>query len=145
MMMWKLAAVGLGAGCVLFAADEPRQKVQVSHTERTDFPSCGTLRLANSIGVLTVEAWDQPGVEITTIRSTKAEYDARDRERAMRELDKVQVGAERHGDELIVTTRFPRNRILHPVAGEGYFDLEYRIKAPNSARIIANHHVGGER
>jgi hypothetical protein len=31
------------------------------------------------------------------------------------------------------------------VAGEGYFDLEYRIKAPNSARIIANHHVGGER
>ena len=134
--------IGVGTGCLLFAADEPRQKVQVTHTERIDFPSGGTLRLRNSIGVLTVEAWDRPDVEITTIKSTKTEIDARDREKATHELEEVRVAAERRGDELVITTSFPRNRVLHPVGGEGNFDLEYRIEAPSTARVVANHHVG---
>jgi len=140
--MWKLALIGFGATCLLLAADEAKQKVQVSNTQRMDFPSGGTLRLVNSIGVLTVEAWDRPDVEITTIKSTKDAYDTREREEAARELDKVRVAAERRGDELVITTTFPRHRFRHPVAGEGDFDLEYRIKAPGNTRIIAKHDVG---
>ncbi len=54
----------------------------MSKTERMDFPAGGTLRFTNSVGVLTVEAWDRPVVEITTIKSTRGEYDASEREKA---------------------------------------------------------------
>ena len=109
------------SGCLLFAAEQPKEKVQVSKTERIDFPAGGTLRFTNSIGVLTVEAWDRPDVEITTIKSTKEEYDASEREKATHELEKVNVVAERHGDELVITTTFPRYRtfpITYPLLGE---------------------------
>jgi hypothetical protein len=144
-LMRILAVIGFGTGCLLLAADEPKQKAQVSKTERIDFPSGGTLRLTNSVGVLTVEGWDRPDVEITTIKSTKFAYDARGREKALLELDKVRVAAERRGDELVVTTYFPRWRAFpppNPLGGETNFDLEYRIKAPSTARLIANHDVG---
>ncbi|MGD1096319.1 MAG: hypothetical protein ABSB35_30550 [Bryobacteraceae bacterium] len=143
MMMRILALIGFGTALLLRGADDPKQRVQVSNTEHVDFPPNGTLRFANSIGVLTVEAWDQPGVEITTIKSTKLEYEEADREKETHELGQVRVATERHGDELVITTTFPRNRVLHPVAGESNFDLEYRIKAPSTARIIAQHNVGG--
>jgi hypothetical protein len=137
MMMRQLAVIGFGAACLLLGADQATQKAQVSNTERIDFPPGGTLRLDNSIGMLTVEAWDRPDVEITTIKSTKDE-DA-PRERAA--LDKVHVEAAHRGDELIITS-FPSHRFRHPVAREGDFDLEYRIKGPANARVIVNHHVG---
>jgi len=115
-----LAVIGFGTGGLLLAAGEPKQTAPVSKTVRMDFPSGGTLRLTKSVGVLTVEAWDRPDVEFTTITS----------------WDKVRVAAERHGDELVVTTDFPRHRTCSRV------DLEYRIKAPSTARIIAAHGVG---
>ncbi len=155
-----LAAIGFGAGCLLFAADQPKQgapnirepnlgepkpAVQVSKTDRFDFPDNGTLRFINSVGVLTVEAWDRPDVEITTIKSTKADVDAGGLENARHALDKVTVATERHGDELVVTTKFPPHRpfrIFYPVSGNTGFNLEYRIKAPASARIIVAHTLG---
>src|SRR5215469_16065662 len=104
-----LVLTGLGIGCFLLAAEEPKEKVQVSKTERLDFPAGGTLRLKNSVGVLTVEGWDRPDVEITTIKSSKDPYDAREREKAANQLDRVRVAAERQGDELVITTDFPRH------------------------------------
>jgi len=142
------AAIGLGTAFLLLGADEePRQRVQVSKTERVDFPSGGTLRLKNSIGTLTVEAWDRPEVEITIIKSTKYELDARGRKQAPHELERVHVATDRQGDELVVTTDFPRNRAFPPPLypkPEVNFALEYRIKAPANARIIDEHHDVGE-
>jgi hypothetical protein len=145
-----VTAAVLGGGCLLQAADAPshagpRQKIEVSKTERVDFPSGGTLRFGNSVGVLTVEAWDRPDVEITTIKSTKVEVDANERERATHDLDRVTVATERHGDELVVSTSFPAHRpfgIFYPLSGRINFDLEYRVKAPANARIIAAHTLG---
>jgi hypothetical protein len=146
-----MAVIGLGAGCLLQAAEalkpgEYKQSLQVtSKTEHIDFPSSGTLRFINSVGVLTVEAWDQPGVEITTLKSTKADIDPRDREKATRDLEKISVKTERHGDELVFTTKYPGHRpfqIFYPVSGNTSYILEYRIKAPANTRIIADHALG---
>lgn len=145
MMMRILAVIGFGTTGLLLAADQPKEKVQVSKTERMDFRPGGTLRLTNSIGVLTVEAWDRPDVEITTIKTTQGEYDASEREKATHQLDKVSIAAERRGDELVITTKFPRYRtfpLTYPLAGAANLDVEYRIKAPKTARLIANHDVG---
>jgi hypothetical protein len=114
MVMQILTVLGFGTTCLLFAGDEPKQKVQVSNTERMDFPSGGTLRLTNSVGVLTVEAWDRPGVEITTIKSTRATYATTEREKATHELDKVRVVAEGRGNELVIATDFPRQGTFPP-------------------------------
>lgn len=143
MILRIVVALGLGAGCLL-AADEPKEKVEVSKTERIDFPSGGTLRLENSIGVLTVEGWDRPELEMTTIKSSKVAYQAGEREKATHDLDRVHVVAERHGDELVITTDFPRHRVFlpNPVGGATNFDLEYRIKVPSTARLIVHHDVG---
>ena len=147
----RLVAIGLGIGWLLLAADEPKpgeykQNLQImSKARHVDFPAGGTLRFINSIGVLTVEAWDQPGLEITTIKSTRADVDTRDREKATRDLEKISVATERHGDELVFTTKYPPHRpfrIFYPVSGNTSYILEYRIKAPANTRIVAEHSLG---
>jgi hypothetical protein len=110
-------ALLLLAAAGLLVADD------VTKTERLDFPSGGTLHLKNSIGELTVEGWDQPGIEITTIKSPR---------NPMAQLDRVQVKAERQKDEVVVTTAWAKND----------FDLEYRIKAPRAARLVIEHKSG---
>jgi hypothetical protein len=122
-----------GMSCLLSAA-EPKQKVRVEHTERVDFPSGGLLRLKNSAGEVSVEGWDRPDVEITTIKSI---YTSRDRDKASRDLDKVRIAAKRQGDELVITTDFPGL-----ASHLGAASLEYYIKAPMSARLAANHGTG---
>jgi hypothetical protein len=155
MTMRILAVTGFGATALLFAADQPKQdqvkldqpkqKVQVSKTERLDFPAGGTLRLTNSVGTLTVEAWDRPDVEITTIKSTLDEYPASERDKATHQLDKVSFATERQGNELAITTKFPRYGVFplsYPLAGAPKLDVEYRIKVTSSARLIVNHDLG---
>jgi hypothetical protein len=143
--MMRALAVLFGTCCLLLADDEPKQKVKVTHTERVEFPSGGWLRLRNSIGEVTVEGWDRPDVEITTIQSTKDAYAPRDREKASQELDKVKISVERQGADLVIATEFARHRgpshfaPFRPAIG---FDLEYHIKAPMNTKLDARHGTG---
>lgn len=124
---------------------EAKQKVEESKTQSVDFPAGGLLRLKHSMGDLTIEAWDNPNVEITTIKSTKEEYWERDRGKGSAELEKVIVATERHGDELVITTNFPRHRGFPsswPWGGAEKFDLEYHISVPGNARLAIDHDVG---
>jgi hypothetical protein len=143
--MVRTLAVIFGMSCLVLADDEFRQKVRLARTEHVDLPAGGTVRLKNSTGELTIEAWDQPGVEITTIKSTKAEYASAQREKASRDLDRVQIAVERQGDELVITTDFPRHRGFppsSPLGGATNFGLEYHIKVPRDARVVVDHDVG---
>jgi hypothetical protein len=129
----------------MLAADEPKQKVEATDTQRTDFPPGGMLWVMKSIGVVTVEGWDRPEVEITTIKSTKAAYDAQNREAAARELGAVRVATERRGNEVIITTDYPRHWTIplpYALAGGSGVNLEYRIKAPYGARLVVDHGAG---
>jgi len=130
----------------LYANDEIPQKIQVTKTEHADLPAGGTLHLKNSTGELTVQGWDQSGIEITTIKSTKFAYKTAepDRAKASQHLDAVKVTVARQAEELVVTTDFPRNRRYLPRPSVGYrdFDLEYVIKVPRGANIIVDHDEG---
>jgi hypothetical protein len=131
--------------CLVLADDEFRQAVQIAKTEHVDFPPGGTVRLKNSTGELTIEAWDQAGVEITTVKSTKAAYTPAEREKASHNLDKVKITTERRGGELVITTDFPRHREFPPPSPFGRatnFNLEYHIKVPRDARLVVDHDVG---
>jgi hypothetical protein len=115
---------------------------QVTKTERFDFPAGGVLHLVNSTGELTVEGWDRPDVEITTIKS-KHVYATTERETSG--LDKVQITTQQRGNELVVTTAFPRYKVFPPplpFRGTGAPDVEYRIRAPLNAGVIVDHNTG---
>lgn len=145
-MLKSLALIAFGFSGALLAAEGPPQKIQVAKTDRLDFPSGGVLRFTNSIGTLTVIGWDQPRVELTTIKTTRLAYPDSQHEKASAELDKVSVTAERKGDEVVIATMFPRHREFPPGNPFGHgvnFDLEYRIRVPRNARlIVAGHDVG---
>jgi hypothetical protein len=117
----------------------------VSKTERMEFPAGGTLHLEHSIGNVTVEGWDQPQVEITTTKSTQDVVAESGRQSATHALDKVRIAAAREGNEVVITTDIPAHRpfgLPYPFAGTTGFDLEYRIKVPRTARIVADHQIG---
>ena len=153
MTMRMLIATGLGSACLLMAAESPNKRVQTSHTDHMDFPAGGTLRMANSVGVLTVETWSQPDMEITTVKSTKTEIAPANADAARKALDKIQVNTERKGNEVVISTAFhyrpfpppyPRSKDLsvYPFARDVSFDLEYHIKIPAGTRIVVDHAVG---
>jgi hypothetical protein len=144
-MRYTLAVLGLCAACLLPGYDEARQKVQITKTDKVDFPANGTLRLQNSTGELTIEGWDQPGVEITTTKSSKEEYLAADRAKATQDVDRVRVSTKRNGDELVVTTEYPRHRafpFVTPLQTVTNFDLDYHIKLPHNAKLLVKHDDG---
>jgi len=149
--MKRMLLVTLGVGCLLQANllpanDEIPQRLQVTKTEHADLPAGGALRFKNSTGELTIEGWDQPGVEITTTKSTKLEYlpAGTEREKASHILDEVKVTAAPQGADLVITTDFPRHRrfMPRPSVGSRDFDLDYLIKVPRDAKIFVDHDSG---
>jgi hypothetical protein len=130
--------------CLLLADNGPQEVYQVTNTEHVDFPSGGTLRIKNSIGNLSVEGWDQPGAEITTIKAMKPKYNSGDRQKDSQELERVHITVERHGNEVVIGTDFPRYGIsVPPLLHRGTrFDLYYDIKVPRSAQLFVHHDEG---
>jgi hypothetical protein len=139
---------GLSFCCLLHATGHPEhtgaaQKVAVTKTEHADFPAGGTLHLKNSVGDLTIEGWDEPGMEITTIKSSKVAVEGMEKDKAVKLLDSVKITTERKGDEVIVSTAFPKHgKIARPFQGFTDFDLEYVIKVPRAAKVTVEHTMG---
>jgi hypothetical protein len=80
------------------------------------------------------------------VKSTKLKYTAaaEGREKASHMLDEVKVAVARQGDELVITTDYPRHRrfLPRPSVGARDFDLDYHIKVPRDARLIVDHDEG---
>jgi hypothetical protein len=119
---------------VLSAQEKPADKLRIEKTQSIEFAAGGLLRLKNSTGALTIEAWDKPGVELTTLKAAKPMLDPRDREKAAGELEKVTFTAERHGNELEVTTASPRRL--------GHIDISYHLWVPRNTRLAIDHGAG---
>lgn len=146
--MTKIAvALLLGAGGFLYAESGTPQptavlgdKITVTKTESGDFPTAGLLHLKNAVGMVTVTGWDQPGYEMITIKSTKTAVEAKDRgtsnAAANKTIESVKISTDRKGDEVTVSTAFPKHsKLARPLLGMTDFDLEYRIQVPYAARL----------
>jgi hypothetical protein len=146
------------AGCLAQGADKtpssPRAgaaqpaatlgaKIVVTKTETGDFPAGGLLRMKNAVGELTITGWDQPGFEMTTIKSTKTGVEAQDREASNKLLENVKIATERKGGEVTVTSAFPKHsKLARPFRGMTDFDLEYRLQVPRAARLDVEELMG---
>lgn len=139
----RLLLIAAGAACLLVAGGAAIDQVEVTHTEHLDLPSGGVLHLKKSIGELTLEAWDQPGIELTTVKSTKSYY-VHDRAAAAKELDsRIRVTPQRQGNELTITTEFTKHPVLlRPFEGESSYEMQYRLKVPRETKLIIDHQSG---
>jgi hypothetical protein len=118
--------------------------VQVTNTERVNFAPGGLIRLNNSYGALFVEAWDQPVVEITVIKSMPFNYNP---EEAAQHLERVSVETDRRSDtELVISTTVPsHNRFLSPTLSRTTtrsVGVEYQIHVPRESRLMIRHRTG---
>lgn len=144
-MRVKPALLGLCAACVLFASDYGREYVAISKTQKLDFPAGGTLRLVHSTGEVTIEGWDEPGVELTTTIQSLEGYLAADRGKEKKKLERVQVEAKQNGNELVITTNYPHHRAfpyVEPLSVVTGFSMQYRVKAPRNAKLAILHDDG---
>jgi hypothetical protein len=130
---------------VLLASDYGKDYVQITKTQKLEFPAGGTLRLVHSTGEVTIEGWDEPGVELTTTIQSLDGYLAADRDKEKKELERVQVEAKKNGNELVITTNYPHHRAfpyIEPLSTVTNFYLEYRIKVPRNAKLAILHDDG---
>lgn len=105
----------------------------VTETHTYPLAAEGTVRLTNAVGNVSIEGWDQPRVEVTTIKT------AEDR----RVLDRVKVTAEAGANLLSLATAFRKYpRIERPFRWTLNFGMEYRIKAPRTARLAIEEYAG---
>jgi hypothetical protein len=149
----RLTPFAVMACCLVRAADKtpasPKptavlgEKVVLTKTETADFPTGGLLRMKNAVGELTITGWDQPGFEMTIIKSTKTAVEAKDRDQATKLLESVKITTERKGDELAISSAFPKHsKLARPFVGITDFDLEYRIHVPRAARLDVEEYMG---
>jgi hypothetical protein len=124
----------LAAASLLSAQDKPAPDLRTKKTQTIEFTAGGLIRMKGSTGSLTIEAWDKPTVELTTIKSAKSMPNAKDREKASAELDQVAFTAERHGDELEIKTAIPKHA--------GDIDLSYHLWVPRDTRLAIDHGTG---
>lgn len=147
MLVRALALIAIGSSCLLFSEDEAGRTIGITKTERMEFPARGVLHLQHSIGELTVEGWDRPEIEITTTKVPPLHYDSRWREKSShdRELEEVKVAAERHDDDVVISTTLPHGRSFPPPSpfrGSIGVNLHYQIQVPRNACLIIEHEEG---
>src|ERR1035438_7780223 len=138
-MIHGLAILIFGFSAIASADTATAPPVRVTTTEHFDLGPGGTIRVKDSFGSLAVEAWDQPGVELTVVKSL--DFNSEPAQKATQHLDAVHVAAERGaGTELIISTGRPATRsFAHPLRASSAVTLEYRIRAPRSSHLIIDH------
>jgi hypothetical protein len=121
-------------GFQLFAQDGIKQPVQATSTDRVNFAPGGVIRLNTSSSNLFVEAWDQPDVEVTTIKSS----------RRARCLDDVRVVTDRRSaTEVAISTTVPSgNFFAHPWGLKCGATIEQHVRAPRDSRLVIHHGAG---
>jgi hypothetical protein len=126
----------IGTSATAAAVDEMPQYVRVTNTQHADVPADGTVKIPNTRDELTIQGWDQPGVEITTIKSSKYELGTTDRDKATRELESIKIAAELTGNDLEITTSLPKESGFLFVRSPRDFRMNYLIKVPRNVHLI---------
>ena len=107
-MSYRLSMLLAGAGLMMSSLAAADRQVEIVKTEHLDLAPGGTVRLEHSFGAVTVEGWDQAGVEITISRSRDHFYPLDHEKRIEDALQRVNVSLSRKSDaELVITTTLP--------------------------------------
>ncbi|MGH9661130.1 MAG: hypothetical protein ACRD96_21460, partial [Bryobacteraceae bacterium] len=122
-----------------------KDPVEASTREQFAFAPGGVVAIVDSFGVLSIEGWDRPDVEVWVTKKTRKEYT--DPGKGVEELDRVVVTPVKESDaRFVVTTEFPsRNLFTRPLRGKTNVELEYKIRVPRYSSLHIKHDIGEVR
>ena len=135
---------GILASVVALASEAaPGSLHQTVTTESVDFAPGGTIHLKDSFGDLSVEAWDQPTVQITVTKSMGFEISEAE---AKRGLDSMHVATAHSAGatELTITTTRDKihGRLAHTFHVGRDVAAAYRIRVPRNSHLVIEHDGG---
>jgi hypothetical protein len=133
---------------VFAAADTVGKPAEVITTDRVDFAPGGTIRIDGSYGVLNIEGWDKPEVEITFTKSRPLRFgESPSPDRDKSRLESIQLKTERKSaTELAITTTLkPRRHSWTPPFGATTTNdvlADYDIHVPRDSKLLIKHGSG---
>jgi hypothetical protein len=133
----------------LFAgADVTGKPAEVTATDHMDFASGGTLHIKGSYGVLNIEGWDKPEVEVTVTRSRPLRFgESPAPGDDKRRLESIGIRTERTSPtEVTVTTTLASRHgdwaPPLPANTTNDVDADYEIHVPRDTRLVIEHGSG---
>jgi len=140
--LWALGALGIILP--LCGAEGNKRLVEATNSQTVPFQPGGTIHFNHSFGVLAIEGWDKPEVEITVTKSLDQLAGTKDQAELAKHLEKVAIAVERRSDtDLEITTTVPHySRLTHPFGSTGGVMVEYQIHAPRNSKLVIQHGTG---
>ena len=124
----------LGMSLHLLGEDETRRPTQVTSTERVNFGPGGLIRLETSSENLTVDAWDRPEVEVTTVRSSW---------NAARCQGSVRLVTERRSPAELTVSAVRSSVSWSPrLWNRCGITIEEQVHVPRDSRLVIHHRAG---
>ncbi len=134
--------VALLAALPALGRDRDKHRVERSSTETIPFIERGTIRVDDSFGVLEIQGWDKPEVEMSVRRSTQKRYRHTDEGKAIRDLERIVIRTTRSQNTLLIHTIFPGPSLDHPLRGKSNLRLHYTLKVPRHSSLYVRHDIG---
>ncbi len=113
--------------------NDNKKKVEKTSTERVEFPAGGKIFIHKSFGEVSVEGWDQAGVELTVTKAIKATNTPEKQAEALARLDRVRITMVKDKDSVVIHSDVPFRKDL---------ELKYKIKVPRQSTLFINHDIG---
>lgn len=127
----------------LLADDVSKERLSTTHTERFNAPTAGAIRLEKSFGIVDIDGWERPEVEVTVVRSIEPLFDAKDRAEALRSLESARIRAKQDRNDIVISTAYRPRKGMHLFSRGSEIGISYRIRAPRGSKLIIDHNSGG--
>jgi hypothetical protein len=139
----------LAVGILTFSATalaqpEAQQKARSVSTERIEFSKRGTIQIIKSFGLIKIEGWDRPEVELNLVKTTYKSYDPQNLAEGAKELEEIKVEMIRESENslLVIKTTYPSSALNRLAGGKPKAQLEYTIKVPRACQLMIKHNIG---
>ena len=146
MVKLHIGMMALAMASPAMAADAASEPVSVTSTQRVALAPGGTVHIDETWGELSIEAWDQPAVEVVMTRRTA-------KPQAAEKADKARAGLERFSAQVEATAAdrvsiigvSPGGSVTRPFGGKSGVKLTYVVHVPRNSRIELDNGVGTVR
>ena len=138
-----LAAASSVAWASPLMAAEDKAAVEVSRSATLPLVAGGTVRVDKTWGDVSVEAWDNPTVEVMLTATSKRAYTPAEADEARARLARFDFDAKAASPgEVAVTGVSPNASLLRPFGGKSGVSVRYAIKMPRTSSLVLRHDVG---
>lgn len=141
-----VTAIAMMVAAPVMAADVPTEPIAVTSTQRVALAPGGTVHIDETWGELSIEAWDEPAVEVVMTRRTAKAPAAAKVEKARADLERFRARVEATApDRVSIVGVSPGSSVARPLGGKSGVRLTYVVHVPRNSRLELDNGVGTVR